>query len=349
MAKKNIYNIDNGRGNMLSVPCVGVPHCTKMVFDIYENFNKEIFDKDVSCPIELKEMVDLVYNAHKQEYNSIVDIGFKKHNTVSNINKSKICLGFSGGLDSVYHAFVLRDAGYDVVLFHVVGINTYENGQGTKYSKIFADKFGFEYVEGFIKKTMDKSNVYKQYWPENPIKNQLILSMMIDWCMENGCTLLSLGDDFDLSICDAAVGINLTDSQEITKSFMSGITKLYPGFEFVPIKKGNDKSKRLKLLKDKGAIDIYYSCVLPGRFNKSRHKSNIIKYGIELPENNCGCSCRKCAMHNLIMYYSDMVVYPDDFIDACWNVMWNNAHSADYVFFSPDIPLDKRIDNLFAY
>ena len=54
-------------------------------------------------------------------------------------------------------------------------------------------------------------------------------------------------------------------------------------------------------------------------------------------------------MHNLILYYKGIQTFPEDFINKCWERMWNNAHSADYVFFSPDIPLEQRIKNLLEY
>lgn len=342
------YNVDNGTGNKLYVPCKHTCY-TDIVFSIYENFNKCNFDDVVICPQQLKDFVDCVYRAHGQSYDKFIDKKTDFYKVVDGIDYSKICLGFSGGLDSMYHAFALRDMGIDVVLFHVKGINTYENGQGTKCCRSFATKYGFKYVEAVISKAIDKDNPYRQYWPENPIKNQLILAMMMDWCEENDCSYIALGDDFELSINDAVVGINLTDSRELTLSFLSCMDKIVCGYGFIGIEKCIDKSQRLSLLKEKGALNDYYSCVLPGRFNRMRHDANEKKFDVSLPFNNCGCSCRKCAMHNLIMYYSKMVDYPQDFIDACWKIMWDNSHSADYKFFSPNIPLENRIKNLFTY
>lgn len=342
------YNVDNGSGNRLYVPCED-PYLSRIVFGLYENFNKEHFDDVVICPHQMKKFVDCVYEVHGQTYSSFVDNVKHFRCIKEDPNSTKVCLGFSGGLDSVYQAFLLKDAGLDVVLFHVKGINTYENGQGTKCCKMFADKFGFEYVEAVISKTIDKNNPYVQFWPENPIKNQLIIAMMMDWCNENNCSHIALGDDLELSIKDAVVGINLTDAREVTMTFLECVDEMLLGYGYVPIGKGMNKRIRLATLKEKGAIDDYYSCVLPGRFNKMTHDKNEKKYGVHLPLHNCGCSCRKCAMHNLIMYYSEMEVYPQDFIDACWRIMWDNAHSADYKFFAPDLPLETRIKNLFEY
>ena len=339
--------IDNGHGNKITIPCDNA-YASRILFDMYENFNKEYFDDDLCCPTCLKPLADCVYNAHNQTYNNFYNKDCNVH-YVNEPNFKKVCLGFSSGLDSMYQALVLKDKGYDVTLFHVKGINTYENGQGTKYSKLFAEKYGFEYVEANIQKTNNKTHKYKQYWPENPIKNQLILAMMMDWCVENNCILLSLGDDFGLGLSDAVVGVNLTDAKEITQHFLKGIDEIVYGFGFIKINEEYNKAHRLKLLMEKGAIDDYYSCVLPGRFNKKRHINNQDKFGVVLPANNCGCSCRKCAMHNLIMYYENIINYPSDFIDACWKVMWNNKYSADYKFFSPDLSLEERIKNLYTY
>ena len=324
---------------------------TKSVFNMYENFNKETFDSVPNVPVEMISFSDMVYNAHNQTYtftrNPIIE---KRELTRS--NDDVVVLGFSGGLDSVFQALRLIDSGYKVVLFHLKGVNTYENGQGTKHSIHIADKLkqrGVEYVECEIKKTNDKSNAYKQHWPENPIKNQLILAMMIDYCIVNGYHKISLGDDFDLSIDDAMVGVNLTDSRELTQEFLKCICSLVSGIEFIPIEKGQDKLKRLKTIEQYGLLDDYYSCVLPGRFNATRHESNEQKYNVTLSKNNCGCSCRKCAMHNLLMHYGGVKIFPDEFIESCWKVMWKNAHSADYKFFSPDLSLETRLKNLFEY
>lgn len=324
---------------------------TKSVFEIYENFNKEHFDNMPIVPSELISFVNMVYKAHGQHYNmyQVSDINVGRLN---NVNEHVVVLGFSGGLDSVFQAIHLMTLGYFVVLFHLKGVNTYENGQGTKHSRIIADKlskYGVKYVECEIKKTNDKNNVYKQFWPENPIKNQLILSMMVDFCIANGFCKISLGDDFELSINDAMVGVNLTDSRELTEEYLKCVSHIIKGIEFIKVPSNYNKLNRLKELSNWNLIDDYYSCVLPGRFNATRHNANMNKYAITLPENNCGCSCRKCAMHNLIMYYGGLKPFPDDFIDDCWKVMWKNSYSADYKFFAPDIPLNDRIKNLFTY
>lgn len=324
--------------------CLLTPH----ICSLYDNFNKQEFDKCIQLLFGFDDFVNLVYTKHKQYLTEVkYDNTFKTINL--NTDSNVVLLGFSAGLDSVFQAIKLKEAGYDVKLYFMKNVNTYENGQSYKYAKIIADKLGLELIECRIIKNNDKTSIYKQYWPENPIKNQLILSTMIDYCITHGYNKISLGDDFDLSVKDAAVGINLTDAREITTFFLNGVSVHIKNLEFIPIEKGNDKSARIRCLMKYNLIDDYYSCVQSGRFNKKYHDTIEKKYNIKLFGNNCGTYCRKCAMHNLICHYTGIITFPDDFISKCWEVMWKNAHSADYVFFSPDIPLEQRIQNLYTY
>lgn len=73
------------------------------------------------------------------------------------------------------------------------------------------------------------------------------------------------------------------------------------------------------------------------------------KYGTKLPVRSCGCYCRKCAMHCLLLHYSGIEKRPEAFVEACWRRLWDNSHSADYAFFSPDLSLEQRLANLFSY
>ena len=129
---------------------------------------------------------------------------------------------------------------------------------------------------------------------------------------------------------------------------MDNIKKTF-GIEFIPIQKINNtlvhKGIRLQKLIDMEALDLFYSCVNPGRFNQSNHDRINKKFNIQLEKWNCGV-CRKCAFHSLLLYYYLNKDYPKDFIDFCWNKISNGA---DYEFFKPSLPLDIRINNLYVY
>jgi hypothetical protein len=329
------------------------------MFNIYKGLNKEEFDVKW-IEEHFNDFIGNIYRSFKQDPDQIgIEHGIFNRmykDDDDGLDPDKAVLGFSGGLDSVYQLIKLLEAGKEVVCFHVKNINTYENGQASKQcSQVIGrlrKRFGESKIieaNASIAKNWKKDEQFRQFWPENPMKNQLIISMMMDYAWENGIKYVSLGDDFALGIEDAVPGINLTDAREVTESFLKGASSVYVGIKFLPIDDKSGKIDRIKKLDEYGLRDDYYSCVQAGRFNKSYHDRCEKKYGVKLPARSCGCYCRKCAMHCLLEHYSGYVTYPEEFISKCWERMWKNSHSADYELFKPELPLDTRINNLFNY
>lgn len=325
------------------------PYLTSYFTPLYDNFNKEIFDSEIGIPNAFEDFVQLVYNAHKQSFKRIYMKEISIPKCSYNKDSKDVLLGFSAGLDSVYQAIALKEQGYNVKLFYLINGNMYENGQSYKWAKVIAEKLNMPLITAKISPNTKKDNPYRKFWAENPIKNQYIMAMMVDTCIEYNIQYISMGDDFNLDIEHAAIGINLTDAKEMTQTWLKGLHHYLPDIKFIPIENNIEKDKRIEKLIEYNLQDYYYSCVQSGRFNQKFHKTCEEKYNIKLFHNNCGTYCRKCAMHNLILYYKGIQTFPEDFINKCWERMWNNAHSADYVFFSPDIPLEQRIKNLLEY
>ncbi len=325
---------------------ITIPHnvyISRSIFWWYVGYNTDYVTNQIEI-FELQWVSQLIHQKNGWDYKPSIMTKLSDVivPVITDTDLKKVVLGFSGGLDSVYQAIDLKERGYEVILYHLKGINTYENGQATKHCKEIAKKLGMPYVESVISKKRGSQTV-----PENPLKNELIMGLMIDYCLENNIHYISLGDDLNLSLKDSVSGINVTDAREVTKAFIDGIQKVID-IQFLPIM-GGEKIDRIKKLMEYGLENDYYSCVQAGRFNKKLHNLNERKYGVKLFDGNCGCSCRKCAMHNLLLHYGGLKVFPKEFIDRCWRVMWDNGHSADYELFRPDLPEDIRLNNLFNY
>ena len=168
--------------------------------------------------------------------------------------------------------------------------------------------------------------------------------MMLDYCIENNIGYISSGDDLRLDIKDAIVGTNIADAYQVNKPLFENFKK-YFNLEFIPVDRNIDKGQRIKYLQDKNALDMFYSCVNPGRFNQSNHNRINKKYNIQMEKWNCGV-CRKCAFHSLLRYYYLNENYPQEFIDFCWEKI---CVGADYEFFKPTLPMEQRIKNLIEY
>lgn len=350
--------IIKGKATMISVP-KGSYYLTPHLLNIYENFNQEIFDRELTILPQFKTFVDIIYDIHKQErpkYNFTNDWILDSNIQVLNNNNKDVLLGFSGGLDSCYLAILLKEQGYNVHLLHIKNLNGYEGNLSYTTSVEFANLLGFDLIECIFKRCGGKDNKYAQFWEDNTSKNQLIYTLMIDICLERGFSMVALGDDRSMSINrpDMTLGINSTDCREVQDAYEESIKSIIPNIKFLVINReinstSANKYDRLYKLSQYNVLDCYYSCVGAGRFNQYNHSINERKFGIKLPKYNCGCSCAKCATHNLLLYYKGFVTYPKDFIDKCWERLWNTKHGTIKALFAPTIPINERINNLFKY
>lgn len=305
---------------------------------LYNIFNTKNFKKNVVIPQYFNDFVERIYKKFNNTINTTTFIEFDKISLKS--NSKDVLLAFSSGLDSCAHALTLKEEGYNVILFHMKNVNKYEYGKGTKVAKEFAKKNDMKYVESSI------SNGYK-YWPENPIKNQMILCSMIDYCYDNNINKIALGESLVLTIDEVVEGINITDSKDVTEWFISALRHYVDNMDIIEVKERCSKLDKMHKLEKYGCMDLYYSCLHSGRFSEMRHINVEQMYGIKLPKYSCGCFCRKCATQILLKYYGDNVEYPPEFIDKCWKIMYDNGYSSEKRFFTPDISLNERIKNLF--
>lgn len=306
--------------------------------DIYKYTNPQNFEDNIPVNILFDDSLREIYNIHNQKYNPVIIQPIPLHIQSNN----KVLLAFSGGLDSVYQAFILRES-YDVTLFHVKNMNYYTNGKEYQVCEEFSKIYNFPIVYAQFKQNT-KDNPYKKHWKENSFKNLLLYSMMLDYCIDNGTSNISSGDDLRLDIKDAVVGTNIADAFQVTLPFMKKIKEYY-NIDFIPTNGNIDKAQRIQKLKEYNALDMFYSCVNPGRFNQSNHNRINKKYNIQMEKWNCGV-CRKCAFHSLLRYYYLHENYPQEFIDFCWGKI---CIGADYEFFKPTLPMEQRIKNLIEY
>ena len=311
---------------------------TQLGADLFNIFNLKAFKKNVVIPEGFNNIIQLLYNKFEISVPNVTEIPYNAVNLTD--NKEVVILTFSGGLDSCYQALKLKEQGYEVHLFHMSNANRYENGQGTKVAKEFAATHNFKFIEAKL------SNGYK-YWPENPLKNQMILTTIIDYCIDNGYNRISLGESLALSTDETVAGINTTDSKDLTYMFIDDLKKYVNNLVILEVEGTPSKLDKLNLLTKYNSIDLYYSCLHAGRFNASRHKQAETKFNIKLPLHNCGCYCRKCATQNLLLHYGGVMTYPEEFIEKCWKIMYDNGFSSEKRFFTPDIPLEQRIKNLY--
>lgn len=314
----------------------------KNTLSMYELFCTEIFPSEVEVLDGFQNLIYLLYKAHGQEP-PVIHTHTINPIDLSTSSDKDIILGFSGGLDSAYNALYLHDIGYNVTLMHIKNLNK-SYPKEDEFACRFAENHNFNYVE------MDAKHYAKEFFIDNPLKNQLILSVMIDYGIMHGINVYSLGADTCTPINQSTIGMTITDSIEVNECFWDGVKQYIPyaTLKFIP----NDIKKydRLKyiLLNHPNALNDIYSCITPHRFNNSLHKHNEEKYGIHLLDGRCG-SCFKCCMEGILL--SELGYYDKDseFIKHCWDILANSKNSHRKDLFNKKIPLAERYKNILNY
>lgn len=314
---------------------------SKDALSVYAYLNKQTFDSSIFINEIFVESVSVIFDIHGFVFAPITTASHTKHKLIEN---NTVLLAFSGGLDSVYQAFYLREQGYDVLLFHCKNMNYYTNGKEYQVCEDFVIKYNFPIVYTTFKQNTKGDNPFKKYWKENSFKNLLLYSMMVDYCVDNNISNISCGDDLRLDIKDAVVGTNIADAKQVTLPFVENIKEEY-NINFIFVDSNVNKAQRIQKLQEYNALDNFYSCVNPGRFNQSNHDRIQNKFNVNIEKYNCGV-CRKCAFHTLLRHYFLNENYSEQFINFCWEKI---CIGADFEFFNPKLPLQNKIQNLISY
>lgn len=330
-------------GDKINVPVKDRAY-TNLGIDLYNIFNQENFNKYISYPNAFDDWINIIYKKFNNELLGHHEYFLPKIK-LNNINNN-VLLACSGGLDSIYQAIQLKEMGYNPIYYHIKNVNSYENGNSYKSLLNASKKLNIELITGELVRNY-KSN-YNKHWAENPIKNQMILFTMIDYCKENNINKICMDGSWEFNIDDVTAGIDVADAPENYELWLNGINEYVDNLEFIKTSHDISKFDKIKYLDNIGLMDDIYSCLGAGRFNEYRHNIIETKYNIKLFAHNCGCYCRKCAHHNLLMHYSNYKKFPDEFIDKCWNIMNNNGFASRNMLFGDDIPIEQKIKNLFV-
>jgi 7-cyano-7-deazaguanine synthase in queuosine biosynthesis len=311
--------------------------------NIYEIFTKEVFDKNIHIPIGFEDLVKIIYNVHQQEVPNISTYKITD-TTITLNNNNKIMLAFSGGLDSVYECLRLQELGYDVILMHFKNLNK-NIPKETEFAEAFASYIHVPII--IIDVTQPK-----QFYIDNAVKNQTILSYMIDYGIKYDIQNYSTGNNFaDQPLSQGTIGQTITDSTEVFKYFFDGIRTYINNINFVGVEDNMTKYKELEYIlhKDPTILKYVYSCINPHRFNNMLNQNNRTKYKVPLMDGRCG-SCYKCCMEFILLSelgYYDKEQYKE-YIKHCWDIISNSKCSSDTMKreFNKKIPNEIRLQRI---
>lgn len=284
--------------------------------------------KEYMFDVNAKPIIDTIGIGAKRSFNANYEnMGYAKENHVLCDKNVIVC--FSGGKDSTAAAITMRNNGMNVYLYYVQGINkSYPNEyeQAKKIAKYLNMPLIVDKV--ILNGTSD--------FHDNPVKNQMIASMALDYGVGHEITTrICFGDFYTDNIENSSFLEAWSDCQEMWKAHKEYVRKYVPQYEIIIPFKNYIQTMDI-IASDNNLLNMVQGCVLPYRFRETTKEKNENKYGITLLNNRCG-SCWKCCVEyihyadiGVLGYNKDFYVHCLDFLKEKMGVLHNEIQQRDY-------------------
>ena len=228
-------------------------------------------------------------------------------------SRKKVLLAFSGGKDSVAMALKLQAKGFEPVLYFVRGINK-SYTEEIEYARLSASVLEMPLLVQSIV-TEGKSS-----FVENPVKNFLILAMMVETGIRQGINLYAAGSDAHLG-STVNPEYDLSDAKELYQLLDVFYARYIPGYKsFLWIESATGAFHTIWL--HKPSMFHHYefsSCILPEFRKPNVRKANLAK-GIRLEGSRCG-SCNKCAKEYLHAVLFGVAPFDRAYAERCVEII----------------------------
>ena len=296
-----------------------------------EEQDKKLFSYSVDN--SFKYLTELFENYGNFECDvNFIDKSYEKLKIPKSDNKT-IMLAFSGGKDSTATALYFMDKGYNVVLYHLKGINqTYKDEWKT--CEILAKQLNLPLVIETV--SISGSHI----WVEHPMKNMVIANSMIQYCLKNNIfPNIAFGNFQKSSLETEPFDVCGGDCNEMWKAYSDIIHKVIPAFKIkIPFKSMKDTWENL--FRHKDILPYTQSCIGPFRYRQYLKQRNEEKYHIQLADHVCG-SCWKCALEYCVYADNDIQEYNAGYYAHCLEIL-RKTYKKEY-------GIKPNIDELWNY
>ena len=266
---------------------------------------------DDTLPKIFKPLVDTFFKYSYVKMPKYRDEVFVTRTPVKDENTLIVCT--SGGKDSIAAVLMLKKLGYNIILYHMHGINQAYYDEYTAV-KTIADKLEIPY---YIE---DVKLIGSHHYVEHPMKNMLIANGAINYCLTNDLPVnIVFGNYLNSNLDDMEFDICAGDSIDMWRIYDKIIQNIIPTYKTHIILE--DISKTYEVLEDNMAIlRECISCISPYRFREYWKHRTEQKYGIELLPHRCGC-CHKCCLEYMVLADADKVPYNAEYYHHCFDIL----------------------------
>lgn len=272
---------------------VGRSQFTNYMLYLFQVTSEETYPRRLKVPtMEFYDYIKILYNRSGQEMPELyIDEEFKTINIPD--KPDRVVLAFSGGKDSVAHAAFLKDYNMNPTLYYIKGINrSYPNELNVAID--VATKLECNYVVDSITFSGKVSRA------ESPVKNHLILSLIIEYMRQNNLTRCACGTYIEDNLERTSTYFGLSDAWELYLAFEKGVKSIFPNFHWLCWFNSEFQALCYLVNKHPELIPLYQSCILPDRYRPNIKRLNEQKYHTTFMPNRC-MSCWKCAQEYMIL------------------------------------------------
>ena len=303
-----------------------IAHLIPSIHPIFEDFDRMY--AQLSVKTEKKPLIPNQYDRSFQPlYEMFENYGHSGYIEYKNMDykplpvsekDNTVIVCFSGGKDSLATVLYYLKRRYNVILYHLRGINqTYKDEH--KAVETLGGLLGLPVVieELTLRGTHD--------YIEHPMKNMIIANGAIQYAVRNHIGIRVAFGNFNTSSLDNdEFEICGGDCYEMWKIYQRIIRHIAPRLRILtPLE--NMQSTINLVLEKPNLIPYTQSCIGAYRYREKLHKLNERKYGVTLLEHRCG-SCWKCCLEYCIFCDNDIFEYNDGYYKHCLNILQNTLY-----------------------
>lgn len=305
-------------------------HFTQPMLDVYATVASDPLPPTLQAPAGLVPLLELVYAGKpfacdtRPYVSRILEVAQSPAPQASAvpIDTKKIIIGYSGGKDSLACLLLALSYKLKPILFHVVGLNRSYPGELEAVEEIAA-RVGVPVVYPTV------HLLGRHDYPDNPVKDQLILAMMVDYGLRIGCQRFTQGVESTNTLKKSNINYNWSDAKEMFDAFNTHyLQPQWPGYRWEWMVETHSHSYHIIHSLDPSLLELTNSCVTPHRFQLMRRQQCMDKYGLHLRENTCG-TCWKCCVDYLNMLAIGYeVAWSTLMVERCLRIFKNKINEA---------------------
>lgn len=317
------------------IPSFKVPQYLQEIMNLYTLYS------DINCT---EENLSINLSTHLRQMTNIYEIGANKKikynfvdyhiDPIKYKTNNSVIVCCSGGKDSTALAIKLKEQGYNIHLYYIKGVNRAYPEEEKQIDKI-AKYLNVPYYIESRYKFSGKSD-----FPDNPVKNQLIISMALNYAYEiNSNCNIAFGDFTNDTIQRVDFMTSWSDSIEMHNAYIYFIKHFIPDYNYIGLNESEFETAKI-LSRYYDIIPLTQSCVMPYRYRENLKHINEKKYNIQLPPHRCG-SCYKCSREYIHFYLLDKCEFNEGYYNHCLDILKNTLKKQHPEF--------TEINNKIAY